>query len=318
MPNKANTENTSATSREYRFSGHQTFPLRIAWIPKAVAEITAGHDPLTDVDEGITTLGLGKNMVEALRCWIEAFQIASKNGAIWELTPIGKIIFNPTNGYDAYLEDTSTCWILHWLICTNATAPFFAWECLFNRWPSIEFSSTQAIDAFRKETEKNAKSLSEVTIKQHFDVFLHSYRLSRGGKGEDHLDSVLSVLGLIREAGERQGSSGKIETIYQFDTGYKLSISQQLFTYFIHDWWNKSFPNEQTVPLSQLINGNRSPGRIFKMQETEILHRIEDIVHHQPKLFQSDDSTNIRQLRRLQVKDGLDDIGAAYIAPRYV
>jgi len=32
-----------------------------------VAEIAAGRDPLTDIDEGITQLGLGKNMVEALR-----------------------------------------------------------------------------------------------------------------------------------------------------------------------------------------------------------------------------------------------------------
>src|SRR5690348_9570787 len=71
----------------FRFSGHQTFPLRIAWIPKAVAEIAAGRDPLTDIDEGITQLGLGKNMVEALRCWIEAFQIARRTDNKWMLTP---------------------------------------------------------------------------------------------------------------------------------------------------------------------------------------------------------------------------------------
>src|ERR1035441_11066355 len=67
----------------FRFSGHQTFPLRITWIPKAVAEISAGRDPLTDIDQGITQLGLGKNMVEALRCWIEAFQIARRAEQGW-------------------------------------------------------------------------------------------------------------------------------------------------------------------------------------------------------------------------------------------
>src|SRR3954467_14248671 len=79
----------------FRFSGHQTFPLRIAWIPKAVGEIVRGGDPLTDIDEGITKLGLGKNMVEALRCWIEAFQIANRDDGNWSLTPIGKLIFHP-------------------------------------------------------------------------------------------------------------------------------------------------------------------------------------------------------------------------------
>src|SRR6267142_3135690 len=77
----------------FRFSGHQTFPLRIAWIPKAVREIVRGSDPLTNPDEGITKLGLGKNMVEALRCWIEAFQIAHKPQGEWLLTHVGNVIF---------------------------------------------------------------------------------------------------------------------------------------------------------------------------------------------------------------------------------
>src|SRR5947207_9432280 len=72
----------------FRFSGHQTFPLRITWIPKAVGEIVEGRDPLTDIDEGITQLGLGQNMVEALRCWIEAFQLASRTDGKWKLSAI--------------------------------------------------------------------------------------------------------------------------------------------------------------------------------------------------------------------------------------
>src|ERR1700692_3095809 len=109
----------------FRFSGHQTCPLRIAWIPKAVGEIVRGKDPLSNIDEGITKLGLGKNMVEALRCWIEVFQIANRIDARWCLTPIGKLIFDPEKGLDPYLDDVSTSWLLHWLISTNTTSPFF-------------------------------------------------------------------------------------------------------------------------------------------------------------------------------------------------
>ena len=51
---------SSQGAEAFRFSGHQTFPLRITWIPKAVGEIVAGRDPLSDIDEGITQLGLGQ------------------------------------------------------------------------------------------------------------------------------------------------------------------------------------------------------------------------------------------------------------------
>lgn len=302
----------------YRYSGHQTFPLRIAWLPKAIREIAAGRDPLTDIDEGIVSLGLGKNMVEALRCWMEAFQIASKDGSVWLLSPIGKLVFTPSSGLDPFLEDHSSNWLLHWLISTNTQAPFFAWECLFNRWPTAEFSASAVIEAFRKESERSQRAASIVTLKQHWEVFLHSYRSPRGTRGEDHLDSVLSILGLIQETGERQNASGKWETLYVFDASPKAAIPQQLFAFFIHDWWNRGFPSEQTVPLLELVAGKHSPGRVLRMAENEILHRVSELARTRSSVFQIEESTNRRQLRRLRQSSGHDDLRATYEKPRFL
>jgi hypothetical protein len=306
------------TERLFRFSGHQTFPLRITWIPKAVAEISAGRDPLTDIDEGITQLGLGKNMVEALRCWIEAFQVARKVERGWTLTPIGSMVFDPRDGLDPYYEDVSTSWLLHWLISTNGDSPFFAWECLFNRWPATEFSASQVIDAFQKETSKTPRPASAVTIRQHWEVFLHSYRRPRSAKGEDYLDSAMSVLRLIQEFGERPNASGKWETLYSFDLSRKQAIPEQLFTFFLHDWWNRKYSNERTMPLREIVLGEHSPGRLLKMQESEIIQRVTDLAMRQSKVFQIVESTNLRQLHRLQKSDGLNDLKAAYRTPRFI
>jgi hypothetical protein len=302
----------------FRFSGHQTFPLRITWIPKAVAEIAAGNDPLTNIDEGITQLGLGKNMVEALRCWIEAFQIAKRAEREWTLTEIGSLVFNPKDGLDPYYEDVSTSWLLHWLISTNAESPFFAWECLFNRWPATEFSSSQVIDAFHREADKGLRPVSSVTVRQHWEVFLHSYRRPPADKGEDHLDSAMSVLQLIQEFGERPNASGKWEKLYSFDLTRKQAIPEQLFAFFLHDWWNRKYPDERTTPLREIVMGEHSPGRLLKMQETEILQRVTELTHRQPKMFQLVESTNLRQLHRLHKSDGLNDLKAAYRAPRFI
>jgi len=309
---------TPPESRAFRYSGHQTFPLRIAWLPKAIREIASGHDPLTNIDEGIVSLGLGKNMVEALRCWIEAFQIASKEETGWVLSPVGELVFAPSTGLDPFLEDHSSNWLLHWLISTNTHAPFFAWECLFNRWPTAEFSASAVVEAFRKESEQNQRTASIVTLKQHWEVFLHSYRPPRGTRGEDHLDCALSVLGLIQEAGERQNAAGKWETLYAFDTGPKTAIPQQLFAFFIHDWWNRAFPSEQTVALRELVAGDHSPGRILRMAESEILQRVSDLTRIQSNVFQIAESANLRQLRRLRKSNGHDDLRAAYEKPRFL
>jgi hypothetical protein len=308
---------SSPAETPFRFSGHQTFPLRITWIPKAVAEIAMGRDPLTDIDEGITQLGLGKNMVEALRCWVEAFQVARRIEQGWILTPIGSLVFDPTDGLDPHFEDVSTSWLLHWLITTNTKAPFFAWECLFNRWPATEFSASQVIDAFHKESSKTSRPASAVTVRQHWEVFLHSYRPPPADKGEDHLDSALSVLRLIQRFGERPNASGKWETLYSFDFGRKQAIPEQLFAFFLHDWWNRKYPNESTTPLREIVMGEHSPGRLLKMQESEIIQRVTDLSGRYPKTFQIVESTNLRQLHRLQKCDGLHDLNAAYRTPRF-
>ena len=306
------------TEPAFRFSGHQTFPLRIAWIPKAAQHIVAGNDPLTNVDEGITELGLGKNMVEALRCWIEAFGIAAREAGVWQLTPIGKLIFHTETGLDPFFEDVTSAWVLHWLISTNRVSPFFAWECLFNRWPAMEFSSSQVIEAFEQETNRSLRPASAVTLRQHWEVFLHSYRPPRADKGEDHLDSAMSVLRLIQPFGERPNASGKWENLYAFDASPRVAIPNELFAFFVHNWWNDHYPDEQTTPLRELVAGKHSPGRILKMQENEILHRVSELALQQPKVFQIVESMNLRQLRRLARSKGYSDLKAAYRAPSFV
>ena len=317
LPSSSNNQLSEKVAR-FRFSGHQSFSLRISWLPKVIREISEGHDPLSDIDLGITSLGLGKNMVESLRCWIEAFQIAGNHDGCWNLSQIGELVFLPSTGLDPYLEDHSSNWLLHWLICTNIEYSLFAWECLFNRWPTTEFSATSVLDAFRRESGQNSKEASPVTLKQHWDVMLHSYRPPRSGKGEDHLDSALSVLGLIREVGERQNPLGKWETLYSFDISPKTSIPQQLFEFFIHDWWNRKFPSEKTVSLREIVSGEHSPGRLLKMQEREILLRVENLARHQPRTFQLTESANLRLLQRQSFQSGHEALVAAYKKPIFL
>lgn len=307
---------TKNQESQFRFSGHQTFPLRITWIPKVVNEIVRGHDPLTNIDEGIAKLGLGKNMVEALRCWIEAFQIAQRSEGKWKLTDIGELVFHPNRGLDPYLEDVSTSWLLHWLINNNTGSPFFAWECVFNRWSTNEFSATQIVEAFDQEANKN-KPVSLVTLRQHWEVFLHSYRPTRADRGEDHLDSALSALRLIREIGERPNADGRWETLYGFDLSPKLAISEQLFAFFVNQWWNRKFPQERTVPLREILIGFHSPGRLLKMPESEVIARVVRMASRQPRMFRIIDSTNLRQLHRFESSDGVRDLKEAYNAPDF-
>ena len=304
----------------FRFSGHQSFALRLAWIPKAIAEIQKGFDPFADIDHGIEAMGLGKNMVESLRCWLESAQIIHRKaeGEPWSLTKIGELVFDPATGRDRFLEDHSTSWVIHWLLCTNQNQPLYAWECLFNRWTAPEFCGSEATEAFQREYLRGGKEASAITLKQHWEVFLHSYRPPAAAKGEDHLDCVLSSLGLIREVGERQNKGGRWEPLYAFEFRSKPGIPQQLFSFFLQDWWNLKFPAEHTVRLHDLVAGDMSPGRLLKMQEKELMLRLELLCSKvKSPSFEIIESANSRHLRRLRADSGLRDLTAAYDKPEF-
>jgi hypothetical protein len=59
----------NAATPPYRISGHESFPCRYTWLPKAVRGLEANHHLFSDEDRAMVDLGLGKNMVHSARFW---------------------------------------------------------------------------------------------------------------------------------------------------------------------------------------------------------------------------------------------------------
>ena len=242
-------------------------------MPKAAQAIQEGDDVFSDPLRGVVRLGLGKNMVESLRAWVEAYGIATRQDGKWSLTALGQALLG-AGGYDRFLEDEQTLWLLHWNIATLRDNPFFAWELLINRWSERFFTTSEVMTAFTREAERAERPLSSVSARQHFDVWLHTYLRGRNGRGEEGIDSPLSSLGLVSRAGERETAGGRREPVFAFDLDPKPVISDALFAYCLHDWWNAAFEFEETVALSSIAFGHGSPGRVFRLPEEEVLTRV--------------------------------------------
>jgi hypothetical protein len=76
------TKGKESEETQYRFGGHQSCALRVAWLPKPAAAIEQGSDPLSDPLKGVVDLGLGKNMVEALRCGLRLTACVQDGNAV--------------------------------------------------------------------------------------------------------------------------------------------------------------------------------------------------------------------------------------------
>ena len=87
------------------------------------------------------------------------------------------------DGLDPFLEDSQTLWLIHWNFSTHRENPLFAWDFLMNQWQEPEIVPSLIVRAFEKESEVHGKKRSLVTLREHFDVFLHTYLPTRGTKG---------------------------------------------------------------------------------------------------------------------------------------
>lgn len=289
--------------KKYRVSGHESFPCRYTWLPKAVHGLQKNPKLFADEAKAMVDLGVGKNMVRSIRFWAQAAGIATaaKNSE-YRLTDFGVALLGE-HGRDPFLEDIRTLWLLHWNLATDVENPLLAWDYLLNRWQDPELVSSVVLQALEKEATKENDTVSPVTLEQHFDTFLHTYVPTRGRKGEvqeDNLDYPLVEIEFLVKVGDREldRMAGRREAIYAFRRDEKPEITPELFIYCLHDFWTKRHKTESTLPFRDVAHGHGSPGQIFKLPEEDVRIRLEHLAKQSGGLFTFTESANLQQIRR--------------------
>ena len=304
--------------KTYRISGHETFPCRYAWLPKAVRGLQEDPKLFGDEEGAMVKLGVGKNMVRSIRFWSQVMGMAeaeTKRSSL-SVTDFGRILL-AEKGVDPFLEDIRTLWLLHWNLATNIENPLLAWDFLLNRWHEPEVVRSAALKALQKEAEKQENQLSMVTLQQHFNTFLHTYYPTRGRKGEvqeDNLDCPLVELELILKIGEREldRCSGTHEAIYVFNREEKPDISPELFVYCLSDFWEKRHGVESTLTLREIAHGHGSPGQTFKLPEEDVRTRVEALAQQTDGFLKYMESANLQQVQKTRDRNSIELLKEIY------
>jgi hypothetical protein len=284
---------------DYKFSGHETFAFRYAWLPKAYNIVRKSERAFSDEDQAMIELGVGKNMVRSIRFWATYLGIiSSESGRRYTTSRFGDTLLNPETGFDPYLEDSQTLWLLHWKL-SSAEEPLFAWHYLLNKFQESEMITSNIIPMMIAELEGVSK-VSKNSLDGLLKVFFHTYVPTRGKKSkvnEDNLDCPLVQLRLVEYAGDKDSQGAKKELIYTFRRGDKPEISDKLFYYCLADFWERTYPAEKTLSYGQLSNDQGSPGQIFKLSDSDIQDRLNRLGQNHT-FFKFTDSASSRFLER--------------------
>jgi hypothetical protein len=298
----------------FRFSGHETFVCRYAWLPKVIREIATTPTLFNDDDNAMVALGVGKNMVRAIKFWAESAQVieqAPKAG--YRTSTFGQQLLGH-EGHDPFLEDPRTIWLLHWNIATNPTQPLYFWHQMLNYWHRTDFCESETVPFFAKNAPAGSPLRSASTIEQGYRVFVNTYVPTRGRKGqvaEDNLDCPLAELDLVRRMGDRRHLEGTREAIYAFNLEDKAAVTAELFAYCLDDFWRHSYPDESTLPFRAITVAPGSPGQIFKLPELAVRRHLDLLKHVTGNSYAFEESATIQQAvrrKRISSEDLLDAI----------
>lgn len=250
---------------KYTFSGHDSFQCRQLWLKKGYDFVQKGKS--FNDEEAVVQLGVGKNMVSSIRFWLKAFNIVDTKDLP---TEFGKRLFDEKNGYDPYLEDEASLWLLHYQLVKNNFASIYT--IIFNefRKEKLFFSKETFLNYMKRIGENNPDlNFNENTLAKDFIVFTNLYKNDSESKDvEDSFSGILSEIELLKST--RKGK----EEQFHIENMERDNLPEAVVLFTIID--NSSYGN--SISLNSLEFDLNSPGSLFALNRSGLMNKISDIV----------------------------------------
>lgn len=258
-----------------KFRAHDTFFIRKGWLSKGMRCVARKPNVFVAHDENpMDILGIGANMVKALRYWLQAVgltQEPEKGKRVQSFTKLGQIIYEN----DTYIEEAGTLYLLQYRLASQKDVAT-AWYFFFNEFTMTEFSRDDYVEALQKyikmrdaDTQYAIRSLNE-----DFQCIISTY-LPRFKSNpvrvspENNIDCPFGELGLVDIVNKRKKT-------------YKKSIpsSETISPYIALAVIVDNAKGRKEISLNELLTAPCNIGKTYNLDSItmlDVLHRIEKL-----------------------------------------
>ncbi|OZI12083.1 hypothetical protein CEW92_08470 [Bacillaceae bacterium SAS-127] len=281
------------------FGQHQTFYLRLQWLYKGLKEIRENPCFFYDPDH-FETLGVGKNMAQSIKHWLQATKVAVPNSKRTALntTKLGEIILK----HDPYLQKPFTIALLHnELVRDEKLATTWYW--FFNIFEERVFDKELALTVLTRWVNSNqTKAVSANSLKRDIDCLFALYVPKEyvNATPEDVIKSPFEDLQLLSK------------TVQQYYLKKPLNIENIEDVLFIMLVQYCSEKEVSEISLEELVNGEKLWGRVFNLSRSEIVEMLENIQQSYPVIFTRTNRLDIVRLLEKQPRSYLQWIERFY------
>jgi hypothetical protein len=250
------------------FARHETFAIRNGWLRKGF--LYANNEQNFSDENATVEMGVGKNMVKSIAYWTEAFKILTRNNSGYVATDLGNYIF-ASEGYDPYLEDPASLWLLHYELACNAeiaTTTYWA----FNHFNLSEFNAESFTSELLFFCQSQNIRVSENSLKKDYSVFHRMYSSSSHVSDIDKhniIESPFLKLKLVTNTG--------YNSQFRFNFGEKKTLPKEFVAYAILNQILKK-DNIFSVSFDEILHAPFGAGTIFKINTEDMYLYISKII----------------------------------------
>jgi hypothetical protein len=258
-----------------KFRAHDTFFIRKGWLSKGMRCVSDKPNVFIDRTENpMDVLGIGSNMVKALRYWLQAVGLTVEPHSgkkIQTLTELGKKIYKE----DQYIEEVGTLLLLQYKLVSNSDFAT-AWYFFFNEFSMSEFSKDDFVEALMNYIKMNndGETYARRSLEDDFNCIINTY-LPRYKTNpskvlpENNIDCPFGELGLIDILNKKKKT-------YKKSYPAAKSIDPWVAMAVISDRAN----GRKEISLNELLMSPCNIGRVFNLDSIimlDVLYRIEEI-----------------------------------------
>lgn len=270
----------------FGFTGHETFPFRHGWLHKGVMAVKYNSKVFSS-DDAIVVLGVGKNMVRAIRHWCLALGLIKQDvdRGVYKITDLAELLFY-ANGADPYLEDIGTVWWLHWILARNVER-CTTWYYVFNHLNRLEFTkSTLKKELGGLVKESGGRIPSVRTLDSDIECFLRTYTTPHRMVSEESLECPLVELGVLSEYGN----------MFRLNRSDKPTIPDHIFLAALVDFYVSTKTTAKTLSVERIFHADGSPGRIFLLDDNSCINRLQRLSNLSNGNVVYDSTAGLRQV----------------------
>lgn len=259
------------------FSGHETFSCKLHWLKRGY-EFVVNEYNFND-EEAVVRLGVGKNMVASIKYYMKAFGLLNQDG---DLEDIAHKLFDSENGFDPFLEDIGSLYLLHFLIVNtnHATAYKTTFIDYHSQRNTIEKNKLQNfIKHICFDNAGYQNIYNENTVKKDINVLIHNYYNKSISNIEDS-NTIFAQLNLIRET--EDGT-------FVFNYENKTNVPPKIFLYaLLH-----SFQDNNSISFEMM----RDLALTFCLTNNDLLNIIKQLCIDYSGILVFSDVAGIKELQ---------------------